>query len=352
MLAVVGLTRRSGKSPDRDLLALSALEVEMALAGFLDGGAVEEVAVVFTRFRVEVYAATRCPAAALLALRQALTARARRELPLFELHGPEAFRHLVRVVSRLDSPMLGEPEVLAQVKAAFKRAVELGAAGDGLTGSLERALEMARRIGRETTTADSGQASWDAAAVALAEKVLGPLAGRRTAIVGSSETSRSCARRFSERGASVVVLDGSISAAVTFAAEIAARARPLDALGDELLRADLVLSATPIPPDAFRPEAMRRISKARRRPVVVVDLSTAGAIPAETGLVRDVYLCDVEGLDRMMRAAMDERADAVEDAERALDSELARWPGARWAGLPPAARPCNDGDLTAVPQGE
>jgi len=351
VLAVVGLTRRSGKSPDRDLLALSAAEVETALAGFLDGGAVEEVAVVFTHFRVEVYAATRCPAAALLALRQALTARARRELPLFELHGPEAFRHLVRVVSSLDSPMLGEPEIVAQVKDAFRRAVEVGAAGDGLTGSLDRALEVARRIGRETT-ADCGCASWDDAAVALAEKVLGPLAGRRTAIAGSSETSRACARRFSERGASVVVLDGSISAAVTFAAEIAARARPLDALGDELLRADVVLSATPIPPDAFRPEAMRRISKARRRPVVIVDLSTAGAIPAETGLVRDVYLCDVEGLDRMMRAAMDERADAVEHAERALDRELARWSGARWAGLPPAARPCNDGDLTAVPQGE
>ena len=351
MLAVVGLTRRSGKSPDGDLLALSAVEVETALAGFLDGGGVEEVAVVSTPFRVEVYAATRCPAAALLALRQALTARARRELPLFELHGPEAFRHLVRVVSNLDSPMLGEPEILAQVKNAFKRAVEVGAAGDGLTGSLERALEMARRIGRETT-AGCGCASWDDAAVAFAEKVLGPLAGRRTAIVGSSETSRSCARRFSERGASVVVLDGSISAAVTLAAEVAAGTRPLDALGDELLRADVVLSATPIPPDAFRPEAMRRISKARRRPVVIVDLSTAGSIPVETGVVRDVYLCDVEGLDRMMRAATDERADAVKDAERALDSELARWSGARWAGLPPAARPCNDGDLTAVPLGE
>ena len=67
---------------------------------------------------------------------------------------------------------------------------------------------------------------------------------------------------------------------------------------------------------------------------------------------QDVYLCDGEGLVRMMRAATDERADGVKHAERALDGELARWSGARWAGLPPATRPCNDGDLTAVPQGE
>ena len=129
VLVAVGLNQKGATVADREVLALPPETIHSALEGYAALDAIEEVAVMSTCYRVEIYAATRCPAAATLALRQALNARAGRELPLFELHGEEAFRHLVRVASSLESAILGEPQILGQVKDAFQRAIDLGVAG-------------------------------------------------------------------------------------------------------------------------------------------------------------------------------------------------------------------------------
>jgi glutamyl-tRNA reductase len=324
VLVAVGLNQKGATVSDRELLALSAGEIEAALAGYSALGGIEEVAVLSTCYRVEIFASTTCPAAATLALRQTLLARAGRDVPLFELHGEEAFRHLVRVASSLESAIVGEPQILGQVKDAFQRAADAGVAGRELTSVLNRVLQIAKRVRTETAIGRAG-VSWGHAAAALAEKVLGPLKGRRVAVVGAGEMARLSAQHLAQQGATIAVLNRTLAHAEALAAEVGGTAHALEALEAELLRADVVVSAAPIAPAAFRPEAMAAAAKARRRPLVMVDLAVPRAIPAETGAVRDVYLCDVDDLDRVMAAAQDERGAAAAHAERIIAEEIARW---------------------------
>ncbi len=324
MLVSVGLNQKGATVGDRELVALHADALDDALSGYAALDGVYEVAALSTCYRVEIFASCRCPTAAAVGLRRALTSRAGRELPLFELHGEEAFRHLVRVASSLESAILGEPQILGQVKEAFQRAVAAGTAGKELTATLNRALHVAKRVRTETVLGRSG-VSWGHATAALAEKVLGPLAGRRVAVVGAGEMARLSAQHLRDQGASIVVLNRTLSNAEALAGEVGGSALPLDALEEELLRADVVVSAAPVAPAAFRPERMAAASRARRRRLVLIDLAVPRAIPAEAGRAEDVYLCDVDDLDRVMRAAMGARAQAVAHAERIIDEEIARW---------------------------
>jgi glutamyl-tRNA reductase len=324
VLVSVGLNQKGAAVADREILALSADALETTLSGYavLDG--VEEVAVLSTCYRVEIFATTSCPAAAIVALRRALESRAGRALPLVDLRGDDAFRHLVRVASSLESAILGEPQILGQVKDAFQRAVDIGAAGKELTAVLNRVLRIAKRVRTETAIGRAG-VSWGHAAATLAEKVLGPLRGRAVAVVGAGEMARLSAQHLASEGASVVVLNRTLANAEALAAEVGGVARPLEALDEELLRADVVVSAAPMAPEAFRPEAIAAAMRRRRRRLVMVDLAVPRAIPAGTGEVEDVFLCDVDDLDRVMRAALAQRGQAVADAERIIAEELGKW---------------------------
>jgi glutamyl-tRNA reductase len=324
VLVAVGLNQKGATVSDRELLAVPADEIESALAGYAALGGIDEVAVLSTCYRVEVFVSTTCPAAASLALRQALAGRAGRDIPLIELHGEDAFRHLVRVAASLESAIVGEPQILGQVKEAFQRAVNVGVAGKELTGVLNRALQIAKRVRTETAIGRAG-VSWGHAAAALAEKVLGPLRGRRVAIVGAGEMARLSAQHLVEQGATITVLNRTLENAEALAREVGGTAHGLDALEEEILRADVVVSAAPVAPAAFRPEAIEAAAKVRRRPLVMVDLAVPRAIPAETGAVRDVYLCDVDDLDRVLAAAQGERAAAAEHAERIVAEDVGKW---------------------------
>lgn len=324
MLVVVGLNQKGATVADREVLAHPADQIEDLLAGYAALDGVDEVAVVSTCYRVEIYAASRCPAAAGVALRRALTERAGRELPLFELHGEEAFRHLVRVASSLESVIIGEPQVLGQVKDAFQRATDTGSAGKELVSVLGRALSGAKRVRTDTALGRAG-VSWGHAATALASKVLGSLAGRRAVVIGAGEMARLSAQHLRDERATVVVLNRTLENAQALALEVGGEARPLEALEVELQQADVVVSAAPIAPAALAPAAMERLLKVRRRRIVLVDLAVPRAIPPETGALPDVYLCDVDDLDRVMKAAMAERATAAEEAARIVDDEVRKY---------------------------
>jgi glutamyl-tRNA reductase len=122
-----------------------------------------------------------------------------------------------------------------------------------------------------------------------------------------------------------VVLNRTLEHGEALAREVGGEARPLEALEEELAAADVVVSAAPIAPAVLGPGPMARLVHARRRRIVLVDLAVPRAIPAETGRLPDVYLCDVDDLDRVMRASLDERAHAAVDAERIVAEEVARW---------------------------
>jgi glutamyl-tRNA reductase len=324
VLAVVGLNQRTAALAQRELLAPRVGDVQVDLTALVALGGVDEVAAIANCWRFEVYAATRCPAAALLGVREALIDRAGRPLPLFGLQGVDAFRHLARVAAGLESPMLGEAQILSQLKDAFERAMDTGAAGIELISTLERVLHVARRV-RAEVPLEERSVSWGHAVTALADKVLGPVAGRRVAVIGAGEVARGCIEHLRTMGGDVVVLDRTPAAAAALAEELDAEARPLDALGEELLRADVVVSAAREAPAALGPERMERIATARRRGIVLVDLAVPRTIPPQTGSLPDVYLCDVDDLERVTRSTLGRSAIGRARAERVVEVEVRRW---------------------------
>ena len=326
MLVAVGLEQRHANVAAREKLAASGDDLADAVRayGALDG--VDEVFVLSTCYRVEVYAATCCPAAAASALADALRARAGdAKLPLFDLRGEEAFRHLVRVAASLESGVVGEPQVLGQVRDAFGRAAEGGAAGKELSAVMCRVLQAAKRVRTETAIGRAG-VSWGHAAADLARKVLGPLDGRRALVVGAGEMARLTAQHMSDEGASVVVVNRTAASAQALAREVSGTARPLEALRAEMALADVVVVAAPIPADALSPEVAGALMRERRhRRLVLVDLAVPRAVPPAIGDLDGFYVCDVDDLARIQRQAQAERAGATAAAERIVEDEVQRF---------------------------
>jgi len=326
VLIAVGLNQKGATVADRERLAVRAEEMAHVIQGYAALGGVDELVFLSTCYRIEIYAASRCPAAAAIALRQALTQRAGgAAVPLFELHGEDAFQHLVRVAASLESAVLGEPQILGQVKEAHQRAADAGVVGKELSGVLNRVYEAAKRVRTETAIGRAG-VSWGNAAATLAEKVLGTVAGRRVLVLGAGEMARLSAQHLREQGSEVVVVNRTFANAEALAAEVGGTARPMEALEEELLRADIVVSAAPAAPPEFAPAALAATMKARRRKdLVMVDLAVPRAIPPAAGDLDGLWLCDVDDLARLADRALADRTQAVVDAERIIAHELGRF---------------------------
>jgi glutamyl-tRNA reductase len=190
---------------------------------------------------------------------------------------------------------------------------------------MHRVFQVAKRVRSETAIGRSG-VSWGSAAATLAEKVLGSVQGRRVLVLGAGEMARVSAQHLRDQGAEIVVLNRTLANAEALAAEVGGIARPIEALEEELARVDVVVSAAPAAPPAFEPAALAaRMKERRRRDLVLVDLAVPRAIPAASGELDGVWLCDVDDLARLTARAQAERSQAVTDAERILEEELARW---------------------------
>lgn len=326
MLVAIGVDRKKASVASRERLAAGGDDLADVIRsyGSLDG--VDEVFVLSTCYRVEVYAASSCPAAAAASLGEALRARAGdRDLPIFDLRCDEAFRHLSRVAASLESGVIGEPQVLGQVKAAFGRSAEAGTAGKELSSVIARALQVAKRVRTETAIGRAG-VSWGHASADLAEKVLGSLGGRRALVVGAGDMARLSAQHLRDEGMEVAVVNRTLARAEALAREVGGTARPVEALGEELVRADVVVVAAPVAlaelDPAFAPELMKQ---RRHRRLLFIDLAVPRAVPPALGDVDGVYVCDVDDLARVQRRAQEARVGAIQDAERIIDEEVARF---------------------------
>jgi glutamyl-tRNA reductase len=326
MLVAIGVDRKRASVASRERLAAAGEDLAALVRsyGALDG--VDEVFVLSTCYRVELYAASACPSAAAGSLAEALRQRSGDPgLPLFDLRGAEAFRHLSRVAASLESGVIGEPQVLGQVKEAFGHSAEAGTVGKELATVIARVVQVAKRVRTETAIGRSG-VSWGHASADLAEKVLGPLTGRRAVVVGAGEMARLSAQHLHAQGMKVVVVNRTLASAEALAREVNGEARPLEALGEELVRADVAVVAAPVSLEALQPRGAPALMKQRRhRRLLFIDLAVPRAVPPALGDVDGIYVCDVDDLARIQRQAQEARTGAIQDAERIIESEVERF---------------------------
>ncbi len=237
----------------------------------------------------------------------------------------EAARHLCRVVSGLDSMMLGETEIFGQVKQAYGSALEAGATGSVLNKVFQRAFGIGKKV-RTETAIQEGSTSVGNVAVDLAEKIFGHLKDSEVMILGAGEMSRITAQSLVSRGArSIFVANRSFDRAQELASEMGGSAVRFDDWQSVLARVDVVISSTGAPHAIVQRADVEKARRARKyRPLFFIDIAVPRDIDPSVGEIEEVYLYDIDTLEQLAEEARSRRQLQIEQCERIIELELVK----------------------------
>lgn len=293
--------------------------------------------------RTEIYAAVDTTRDDLAALEDALTRwmAERHAVPhdLLRSHwywhvDAASVRHACRVACGLDSMVLGEPQILGQMKEAVRASEAVGVLGTPLRQALDRAFAVAKSV-RSSTAIGEASISMSAAAVRLAQRIFDRLADQHLLLIGAGEMVELAASHFvGQRPRSIAVANRTLARGERLAAKLAStgiptRAMLLSELPTELARFDVVLSSTASTLPLVGLGMVERAVKARRRkPMFMVDLGVPRDIEVEVAKLDDVYLYSVDDLGQIVARGRQSRLDSVEDAETIIEREVAQF--MRW----------------------
>jgi len=236
-----------------------------------------------------------------------------------------AARHLCRVVSGLDSMVLGETEIFGQVKQAYQAALEAGTTGGVLNKVFQKSFSVGKKI-RTETGIQEGATSIGNVAVDLAEKIFGHLKNSEVMILGAGEMSRLTAQALVSRGArSIFVTNRSYERAVELANDMGGSAVRFDEWQKVLERVDVVISSTGAPHAIIHREDVEKARRARKfRPLFFIDIAVPRDIDPAVGEIEEVYLYDIDTLEQLAEEARTRRLRQIEECERIIDAELAK----------------------------
>ncbi len=234
-----------------------------------------------------------------------------------------AAQHLCRVVSGLDSMMLGETEIFGQVKQAYQAALEAGSTGAVLNRVFQRAFGIGKKV-RTDTSIQEGSTSVGNVAVDLAEKIFGHLKNSEVMILGAGEMSRTTAQSLVSRGAkSIFVANRSFDRAQELATEMGGTALRFDDWQSVLQRVDVVISSTGAPHAIVHRADVEKARRARKyRPLFFIDIAVPRDIDPAVGEIEEVYLYDIDTLEQLAEEARTRRQLQIEQCERIIDLEL------------------------------
>ncbi|MCI0572841.1 MAG: glutamyl-tRNA reductase [Myxococcaceae bacterium] len=329
-LLCIGLSHKSAPVEVRERLAFGETRLTEALAELRHTGM--EALWLSTCNRVEVYvAAEDAEVARARVLAQLASAGGEQALShLYEHRGEAAMVHLFRVASSLDSMVLGEPQILGQVKDALELAQREGAARGELVRVCSAAFGTAKRVRTETAIGRSAT-SMASAAVELAAKIFGSLEGRVVLLVGAGEMGELAARHLAHAGAGrLLVCNRTRERAERLAAEVGAEVRDFAQLHAHLAAADVVVCSTASPLPLFTRESVAPYLKGRRgRPLFMVDLAVPRDIAPDVNSLDGVYAYDVDDIQKVVAENAAARAAEAERAQVIVAEEVVRYSRAR-----------------------
>jgi glutamyl-tRNA reductase len=328
-ILVVGLSHKTAPIELRERLNVPEQDLPKPLELMGESADLVERMLVATCNRVEVYAVTEGPVAqAMNAITDTLSTYRNVEKAAFVdklyLHtAAEAVRHIFRVAASLDSMVVGEPQILGQVKAAYSVAQARETTGIILHNLMEQAFHVAKRVRSETGIASSA-VSVSSAAVELARKIFGDLTGRSVLILGAGEMAELALRHLLDDGVrSVLVANRSYDRAVALAQQFQGRAVTFEAFRQEMAGADIVISATSAPHVILKKEDMQAIIHQRRhRPIFLIDIADPRDIDPTCNEVDNVYLYNIDDLQSVVEANLKERRKEAERAEVIIEREV------------------------------
>jgi glutamyl-tRNA reductase len=335
-IVIVGLSHKTAPVEIREKLAFAPTAMERPLRQMLELATITEGLIVSTCNRVELCAITKEPDAAIAELRRFL-AEYHEISPeeinenLFDYQGEEAIRHLFRVSSSLDSMVLGEPQILGQIKTAYGYAAEFKTAGLILNRFLHKAFSVAKRVRTETAIA-SNAVSVSFAAVELARKIFDRLDNKGVMIIGAGEMCELAARHFVSNGISkVLVTNRTFERAEKLAAEFDGKAVPFDSFVDHLSEVDIVMTSTGAPNFILGKRQMEEVLKRRKnRPMFLIDIAVPRDIDPKVNDISNTYLYDVDDLQGVVQANLKERQKEAGKAEAIVEQEIGQFH--QWLG--------------------
>jgi len=332
-LVCVGLNYKTTPVDVRERLAFPEALVPEAVKNIRALPGFAESVVLSTCNRVELYASHELPEAAQSheALRNFLVSHFELQpehaeaMALYKLDAAEAARHLFRVVSGLDSMVLGETEIFGQVKAAYKTALETGSTGKALNKLFQQAFAVGKRV-RNDTMIQRGSTSVGSVAVDLAEKVH-DLKECRVMLVGAGEMSRTCAQSLLSRGAkSIIVSNRSYDKAVELATEMKGQAMKFDEWEHALHEVDVIISSTSAPHFAIRKEHVEQVMRRRRwEPLLIIDIAVPRDVEPAVNNIEGVYLYDIDALQAIADEGRRERERQLALCEKIIEEQLLKF---------------------------
>lgn len=344
-LFTLGINHHTAPLSVREQVAFHAERVHQALTDLTRGKSVQEAAILSTCNRTEVYFATDAPEAASQWLAD-YHRLARHEIEPYLYTYPErdAIRHAFRVASGLDSMVLGEPQILGQMKEAVRVAEEAGTLGTTLHKLFQHSFAVAKEV-RSTTAIGVNVVSMAAAAVRLAERIFERIADQKLLLIGAGEMIELCARHFAvQRPKQVLIANRTVERGQSLADRFGGTAIRLEELGERLSQFDIIISCTASPLPIIGLGMVERAIKTRRhRPMFMVDLAVPRDIEIEVGEMDDVFLYTVDDLAQLVASGLESRQAAVVDAEAIIAERVdgfLRWLATR--GTVPVIRSLRD----------
>jgi glutamyl-tRNA reductase len=330
-LFATGLSHRTAPVEVREQLAVDEDKLREILRDIHATGIVGEAVIVSTCNRVEVYGVAEVPGEArTVAVRRLCQFRgvesARVEPYLYTHLDGDAVRHVFRVAASLDSMVVGEPQILGQVKDAFALAQTCETVGPVLHPLFAQAFAVAKRVRNETEIGRYA-VSVSFAAVELAKKIFDGLAGRAVLLVGAGEMGELAARHLVEQGAfPIYVVNRTWSRAQELARSLSGTALPFADLETALAAVDIVITSTGAPEPLIGREMIARLMPGRRgRPLFFIDIAVPRDVEPAVGGLDDVYCYDIDDLKQVVEANLRERAREAGRAEALVEREVAKF---------------------------
>ncbi|MEQ1532948.1 MAG: glutamyl-tRNA reductase [Sideroxydans sp.] len=344
-LFTFGLNHQTAPLAVREQLAFNAESMDVALRDLVENGAAKEATILSTCNRTEIYCSTNDPVQAVSWLADFHHLPAHDVEPyIYRLPQEQAVKHAFRVASGLDSMVLGEPQILGQMKQAVRQAEQAGTLGFLLHKLFQRTFSVAKDV-RTQTEIGSNLVSMAAAAVKLAERIYPSISEQRVLFIGAGEMIELNAVHFAARNPKhITVANRTLERAETLARRINGHAVTLNELPEQLALHDIIVTCTASTLPILGKGMVERALKARKhRPLFIVDLAVPRDVEKEVAELSDVFLYTVDDLSDVVRDGLDARQGAVKEAEVIIDSgvsDFVHWMESR--GVVPTIRALRD----------
>jgi glutamyl-tRNA reductase len=325
--SILGVNHKTAPVALREKVAFAEERLQAALRALKQESGIAEVVILSTCNRTEVYWAGSASGSELTQWLERHHGNNLELAPSLYVHEAErAVEHAFNVASGLDSMVLGEAQILGQLKNAYRVAQEAGSTGPSLNKLFQAAFSAAKRV-RTETQVGANAVSVASAAVRLARRVYSDLSAHSALMIGAGDMIALSARHFASAGVKrMVIANRTLARAQALAAELGAQAVGLEDLGRELALADIVISSTGSPvPMITRDSVAAALRTRRRRPIFMVDLAVPRDIEPGVAGLEDVYLFSIDDLQQVIAANLQQREAAAGGARQVIQQEVARF---------------------------